>query len=87
MPDRSDEGANTTIGVIATDAALTKVEANLLARAGHDGIAIAVRPAHTQRDGDTMFAMATGLGGAADFTALQVAAVEATAEAIRRAVA
>jgi L-aminopeptidase/D-esterase-like protein len=73
--------------VIATDAVLTKVEANLLARAGHDGIAIAVRPAHTQRDGDTTFAMATGLAGTADLTALQIAAVEATAEAIRRAVA
>ncbi len=83
----AEDGAHTTIGVIATDAALTKVEANLLARAGHDGIAIAVRPAHTLRDGDTTFAMATGVGGAADLTALQVAAVEATAEAIRRAVA
>ncbi len=66
---------------------LTKAEANLLARAGHDGIAIAVRPAHTQRDGDTTFAMATGIAGTADLTALQIAAVEATAEAIRRAVA
>ena len=83
----TEDGAHTTIGVIATDAVLNKVEANLLARAGHDGIAIAVRPAHTQRDGDTTFAMATGLGGTADLTALQVAAVEATVEAIRRAVA
>lgn len=83
----TEDGAHTTIGVIATDAVLTKVEANLLARAGHDGIAIAVRPAHTQRDGDTTFAMATGLAGSADLAMLQIAAVEATAEAIRRAVA
>lgn len=88
VPGRTDSGAgaNTTIGVVATDAQLTKVEANLLARIAHDGIAIAVRPAHTQRDGDTTFAMATGLSGAVDLVQLQIATVAVTVEAIRRAV-
>ncbi len=51
---------NTTIGVVATNLALTKAQANRLAATAHDGIALAVRPAHTPRDGDTMFALATG---------------------------
>ena len=52
---------NTTIGVVATNARLTKEQANKLASVAHDGLAIAVRPAHTMRDGDTMFALASGL--------------------------
>lgn len=56
----ADAGANTTIGVVATNAALNKAQANRLASAGQDGIALAVRPAHLLSDGDTMFAMATG---------------------------
>ena len=51
---------NTTIGVVATNAALTKGEANRLAMMGQDGIAIAVRPSHTMADGDVVFAAATG---------------------------
>lgn len=51
---------NTTIGVVATDALLTKAQAKRLALAGHDGIARAIRPAHMPMDGDTLFAMATG---------------------------
>ena len=51
---------NTTIGVIATSAALTKAEACKLADIAHDGIARAVRPSHTQFDGDTVFSLATG---------------------------
>lgn len=50
---------NTTIGVVATDAPLTKAQAKRLALAGHDGIARAIRPAHMPMDGDTLFAMAT----------------------------
>lgn len=52
-------GANTTIGVVVTDAILTKEQANRVATVAHDGIARAVRPAHTMYDGDTMFALAT----------------------------
>jgi L-aminopeptidase/D-esterase-like protein len=51
---------NTTIGVVATDAELTRPEAQRLAMSVHDGLARAVRPAHGLTDGDTMFALATG---------------------------
>jgi len=52
--------ANTTIGVVATNARLTREEANRLASQAHDGLALAVRPAHLMGDGDTFFALATG---------------------------
>jgi L-aminopeptidase/D-esterase-like protein len=52
--------ANTTIGVVITDAKLDKSEANRVATVAHDGIARAVRPAHTMYDGDTIFCLATG---------------------------
>lgn len=78
---------NTTIGVIATDAALNKEEANYLARAGHNGLAMTIRPCHTLRDGDTLFGMATGRQpGAFDLTALGAAAAEVTAQAVLRAI-
>jgi L-aminopeptidase/D-esterase-like protein len=51
---------NTSIGVVATSAALTKSECHRLAVAGHDGMARAIRPAHGVFDGDTVFALATG---------------------------
>ena len=51
---------NTTIGVVATNARLNKEQANKLASVAHDGLAMAVRPAHTMSDGDTIFALATG---------------------------
>ena len=87
-PPASPTGpVNTTIGVVATDASLNREEANYLARVSHDGLAIAIRPCHTIRDGDTMFAMATGESEThADLTALGAAAVEVTAQAILRAV-
>ena len=79
--------SNTTIGVVATDATLTKEEANWLARVSHDGLALAIRPCHTPRDGDTMFAMATNhRQPSADLTTLGTAAVEATAQAVIRAI-
>ena len=53
-------GGNTTIGVVATDATLTTSQALRLAQAAHDGLALAVRPAHTPYDGDTFFALSTG---------------------------
>jgi L-aminopeptidase/D-esterase-like protein len=56
---RVPEG-NTTIGVIATNAKLTKEQTNRLASIAHDGMARAIRPVHTTGDGDTMFALATG---------------------------
>ena len=51
---------NTTIGVVATNAALSKAECTKFAGVAHDGMARAVRPAHTLFDGDTVFALATG---------------------------
>jgi len=52
-------GENTTIAVVATNAVLTKAQANRLATVAQDGIARAIRPAHTLSDGDTVFALAT----------------------------
>ena len=51
---------NTTIGVVATSAALTKAECTRVATVGHDGMARAIRPVHSMFDGDTVFALATG---------------------------
>jgi L-aminopeptidase/D-esterase-like protein len=76
---------NTTIGVIATNAALTKEQANLLAQMAQDGIARAIRPAHTLFDGDAIFALATG-AVPADFNLIAAFAAEVFAQAIVRAV-
>jgi len=61
-PERPREGPpeNTTIGVVATNAALSKEQTNRLATVAHDGVARAVRPAHLPGDGDAIFALATG---------------------------
>ncbi|WP_395351103.1 P1 family peptidase [Variovorax sp. UC122_21] len=83
-------GTNTTIGVIATDAVLTKVQANRLATVAHDGLARAINPVHTMSDGDTLFALATGrVPLAADgpgMTVLSTMAAEVAARATLRAV-
>lgn len=80
-------GTNTTIGVIATNALLTKAQAKRLAMSAHDGLARAVRPAHTTLDGDTLFAMATGTEkSAADVLLLSVMAAQATGLAIVNAI-
>jgi L-aminopeptidase/D-esterase-like protein len=59
MPEGAP-GRNTTIGIVATDAVLTKAQAKKIAQMGQDGLARAIRPAHTMFDGDTVFCMATG---------------------------
>ena len=80
-------GQNTTIGVVATNATLTKSQANKLADVSHDGLAMAVRPAHLMSDGDTMFALATGGHEAeANMNRLCAAAALCTSRAIVRAV-
>ena len=80
-------GTNTTIGVIATDAPLTKAQAKRLALMGHDGLARCINPAHTLSDGDTLFAMGTGLAGKSPgMIVLGVMAAEAVARATVRAV-
>lgn len=55
------ERANTTIAIVATDAALTKAQCQRVATAAHDGIARAIVPAHTPGDGDLVFALTTGV--------------------------
>jgi L-aminopeptidase/D-esterase-like protein len=65
----AESPTNTTIGVIATSAALTKAECARLATVAHDGIARAIRPAHAMFDGDTVFALATGRDPLPDDTA------------------
>jgi L-aminopeptidase/D-esterase-like protein len=56
---KENKGENTTIGVVMTNAKLSKAQANKMADIAHDGIALAVRPCHTMLDGDTVFAMST----------------------------
>lgn len=75
-------GTNTTIGVVATDAVLSKAQAHRLAQVAHDGLARAINPVHTVADGDTLFALATGK--AASHPGMMVLATMA-AEAVARA--
>lgn len=83
-------GQNTTIAVIATDAALTKAQCRRLALAAHDGLARALRPAHAPLDGDIVFAAATGRAGAPSdafaLTELCATAADVLARAIARGV-
>ena len=80
-------GANTTIGVVATDASLTKAQAQRLAGAGHDGLARAIHPVHTLYDGDTLFALGTGqVAHSPGLNVLAVMATEAVALACANAV-
>ena len=80
-------GSNTTIGVIATDALLTKVQASRLATMGHDGLARAINPVHTPSDGDVLFALATGESGRTlGMMTLGTMAAEVVALAVVRAV-
>jgi L-aminopeptidase/D-esterase-like protein len=78
---------NTTLGIVATNVALTKVQATKLAQVAHDGLARAIYPAHTSVDGDAIFALATATHpGGADLDQLGALAADMTAEAIVRAV-
>jgi L-aminopeptidase/D-esterase-like protein len=80
-------GENTTIGVVATNAKLTKVQAQKIAQMAHDGYARAISPVHTPGDGDTIFSLATGtLEGDVNLSMVGSLAAEAMADAIVRAV-
>lgn len=80
-------GTNTTIGVVATDAQLTKAQAHRLAQVAHDGLARSINPVHTMSDGDTLFALGTGQAGkSASMLLLGTLAAEVTARAVVRAV-
>ena len=78
-------GTATTIGVIATDATLTKAQCQKVSGLGHDGLARAVSPVHTLLDGDTLFTLATGTRPAPELPALHALMV-AAGECVTRAV-
>jgi len=81
------EGGNTTIGVVATNAVLTKSQATKIAQMAQDGLARTIYPAHTPRDGDTVFSLATGRWeGDADVTLIGALAADVMADAVLRAV-
>jgi L-aminopeptidase/D-esterase-like protein len=86
-PGRPLAGQNTSIGVVATNVALTKAEATKVAQMAHDGLARSIRPVHTPWDGDTLFALSTA-AMTVDQAALVVGALaaEAVARAVVRAV-
>jgi L-aminopeptidase/D-esterase-like protein len=79
------EGGNTVIGVVATNAHLTKEEANKMAQMAQDGLARSIRPAHTMLDGDTIFALSTG-NRKASISLIGACAAEVFSRAIVKAV-
>jgi L-aminopeptidase/D-esterase-like protein len=79
-------GSNTTLGVVATNATLTKTQVTKVAQMAHDGLARAISPAHTPADGDTVFALATAAtSGAADVGRIGELAADVLADAVVRA--
>ncbi|WP_284246689.1 P1 family peptidase, partial [Methylobacterium haplocladii] len=80
-------GTNTTLAVIATDAALTKAEAKRLAVAAQDGLARAIHPVHTPLDGDVVFSVSTGRLPLADTVGDLARIGAAAADVLARAVA
>jgi L-aminopeptidase/D-esterase-like protein len=82
-----ESGASTTIGLVATNARLTKAQTTKIAQMAQDGLARTIYPAHTMGDGDTVFALATGtLEGQGNVTLIGALAADVMAEAILRAV-
>jgi len=87
LPPALQGGMATTIGVVATDAVLTKAQARKLAQVAHDGLARTIEPSHTMWDGDTLFAVGTGQSGLpGNMLTLGVLAARVTASAVLRAV-
>lgn len=88
--DQQNIGANTTIGVIATDAKLSKAAAKRLAIAAHDGFTRALWPSHTPLDGDLIFGLATGTSNIApndaDWIDMSAIAASTMARAIARGI-
>lgn len=84
-------GGNTTIGLVATNATLTKAQITKVAQMAQDGLARTIYPAHTPSDGDTVFGLATGTGPAGSAASAPVSrigalAADVMAEAVLRAV-
>lgn len=78
---------NTTLGIVATNAVLDKIQVNKVAQMAHDGLALAVRPAHTMFDGDTIFCLSTGdVEERIDTSIIGAAAAEVMAEVVVRAI-
>jgi len=75
-------GTNTTLVVVATDAPLTKAQANALSLSAHIGIARVTRPSHTVMDGDTAFVLTTCRGPSVPLQALSIAVQEVVARAL-----
>jgi L-aminopeptidase/D-esterase-like protein len=87
LPVALAAGMATTIGIIATDAQLDKAQCTRLAQSGHDGLARSIDPVHTQFDGDTLFALATGTSGLpGDPVVLGALAAHVVAQAVLDAV-
>ncbi|MDT7837376.1 P1 family peptidase [Aquabacterium sp. OR-4] len=87
LPAHLMDGMATTIGIVATDARLTKAQANKLASMAHDGLARSINPVHTATDGDALFAVATGGSGKpGHLSVLGALAAEVTARAVLNAV-
>jgi L-aminopeptidase/D-esterase-like protein len=83
MPPNIVAGAATTIGIVATDAALDKAQCSRLATMAHAGLARCIDPVHTASDGDTLFALATGGNRRSlPFTVLGALAAEVTQRAV-----
>ncbi len=86
-PPALQAGMATTIGVVATDAQLTKAQARRLAQVAHDGLARSINPVHTMWDGDTLFALATGKAAVTgNMMTLSVLAAQVVEAAVLRAV-
>jgi L-aminopeptidase/D-esterase-like protein len=84
---QAKQGGNSTIGIVATNAALTKTQATKIAQMAHDGLARTINPIHTAFDGDTIFAAGTGTAAArADASIIGAVAAEVMALAVNRAV-
>jgi L-aminopeptidase/D-esterase-like protein len=80
-------GMATTIGVVATDALLSKAQAGKLASMAHDGLARSINPVHSMTDGDTLFALATGASSRpGQMAVLGALAAEVTARAVVNAI-
>ena len=87
LPAPMQLGSATTLGVVATDARLTKAEAGKLAQMAQDGLARSINPAHTMTDGDVVFALATGTHDRpVDLSLIGALAAEMLAQAVLRGV-
>lgn len=82
LPGDSGGGMNTTLGVVATNAALSKVEVNRVAALAHNGLARTIKPLHTGWDGDTVFALANPRGKTALVDVVAAVGAELMAEAV-----